>query len=94
MAFDLGEEFSISKVATVGKADDKNRYISSYALEYSHDGKKWDEYADLFGKRVSGKMFSILNKQDLNNRSDHFCYFYNYITANFKQFKIYLATLQ
>ena len=53
MAVDLGEPFSISKVSTLGKADDKNRYIKKYALEYSSDGTKWDEYKDKTGKRVS-----------------------------------------
>lgn len=51
MAVDLGEEFSLSKVSTLGKADDKNRFVSKYALEFSHDGTKWEEYKDKSGKR-------------------------------------------
>jgi len=53
MAVDLGEPFSVSKVLTLGKADDKNRYVTKYLLEYSSDGDKWSEYKDKTGKRVS-----------------------------------------
>lgn len=49
-AVDLGEDFSISKIATQGKLDDKDRYVSMYALEYSSDAKKWTDYKDIFGK--------------------------------------------
>jgi len=51
MAFDLGEEFQLAKVATMGKADDKNRFVSKYILAYSHDGEKWDDYIDSAGKK-------------------------------------------
>lgn len=50
MAIDLGEDFSISKIATQGKVDDKDRYITNYGLEYSSDAKKWVDYKDIFGK--------------------------------------------
>ena len=53
MAVDLGEDFKLSKVATLGKADDQNRFVTKYALEYSSDGSKWQEYKDATGKRVS-----------------------------------------
>lgn len=52
MAVDLGEPFKINKVATLGKADDKNRFVSKYILEFSHDGAKWEQYQDPAGKRV------------------------------------------
>lgn len=50
IAFDLGEDFSLSKVAIQGKIDDKNRYIESFTMDYSSDAKKWSEYKDIFGK--------------------------------------------
>ena len=53
MAVDLGEDFKLSKVATLGKADDQNRFVTKYALEYSSDGSKWQEYKDATGKRVT-----------------------------------------
>lgn len=51
MALDLGEDFKISKISTLGKADDKNRYVTKYALEFSNDGTKWEEYKDKAGKK-------------------------------------------
>ena len=53
MAVDLGEDFSISKIATQGKLDDKDRYITLYGLQYSSDAKKWTDYKDIFGNAVS-----------------------------------------
>lgn len=53
IAFDLGEDFSLSKVAIQGKIDDKNRYIEAFTMDYSSDAKKWSEYKDIFGKSVS-----------------------------------------
>jgi hypothetical protein len=50
IAFDLGEDFSLSKVAIQGKVDDKNRYIEQFTMDYSSDAKKWSEYKDIFGK--------------------------------------------
>ncbi|XP_002155492.1 discoidin domain-containing receptor 2 isoform X1 [Hydra vulgaris] len=48
-AVDLGEEFSISKIATEGKLD-TGRYVKLYTLDYSSDAKKWTEYKDIMGK--------------------------------------------
>lgn len=50
IAFDLGEDFSLSKVAIQGKIDDKNRFVESFTMDYSSDAKKWSEYKDIFGK--------------------------------------------
>ena len=57
MAVDLGENFKLTKVATLGKADDQNRFVKEYALEYSSDGSKWQEYKDVTGKRVNNLVF-------------------------------------
>ena len=53
MAVDLGEDFSISKIATQGKLDDQDRFITLYGLQYSSDAKKWTDYKDIFGNAVS-----------------------------------------
>eukprot|EP00794_Sanderia_malayensis_P006314 gene6314-7037_t len=50
-AFDLGEDFLFSKIATQGKVDDKNRFVKSYVLQFSNDNKKWTPYLDS-GKQV------------------------------------------
>ena len=52
-AVDLGEEFSLTKIATQGKVDDQNRFVKSYTLEYSSDANTWTPYADIMGKAVS-----------------------------------------
>ena len=67
-AVDLGEDFLLTKIATQGKVDNKDRYVKSYELQYSSDNKKWNSYLS-DGKQVNNllnngyKQYSSYNKK-------------------------------
>ena len=72
MAVDLGEDFSISKIATQGKLDDKDRYITLYGLQYSSDAKKWTDYKDIFGNAVSNRSRTSVIRQKGESQNGYF----------------------
>lgn len=49
---DLSRKTEITKIATQGQIGTKDRHVKTYALLYSDDGKKWEQYGSKGKEKV------------------------------------------
>lgn len=49
---DLSRKTEVTKVATQGQIGSKDRHVKTYALLYSDDGKKWQQYSSKGKEKV------------------------------------------
>lgn len=54
---DLSRKTEVTKIATQGQIGSKDRHVKTYALLYSDDGKKWEQY----GNKGKEKVKLLLN---------------------------------
>ena len=49
---DLSRKTELTKIATQGQSGVKDRYVKSFTLLYSDDGKKWNQYGSKRKEKV------------------------------------------
>lgn len=52
---DLSRKTELTKIATQGESGSKDRFVKTFSLLYSDNGKKWEQYGDKGAEKVRGK---------------------------------------
>ena len=52
---DLSRKTELTKIATQGESGSKDRFVKTFSLLYSDNGKKWEQYGDKKAEKVRGK---------------------------------------
>ena len=59
---DLSRKTEVTKIATQGQIGSKDRHVKTYALLYSDDGKKWEQYG-IKGKEKVNVLFNTVSQK-------------------------------
>ena len=57
---DLSRKTEVTKLATQGQSGDRDRHVKTYALLYSNDGNKWEQYTEKGKEKVELSFLAFL----------------------------------
>ena len=63
---DLSRKTELTKIATQGESGAKDRFVKTFSLLYSDNGKKWEQYGDKGAEKVMGS----LSKHDVDGNQN------------------------
>ena len=69
---DLSRKTELTKIATQGESGSKDRFVKTFSLLYSDNGKKWEQYGDKGAEKVIGGLHPI-SRDTYNNAAMHNC---------------------